>query len=472
MTPENQPEFAPDELPRCAALTRKGEQCRNRVLPGERYCRVHIAQATEEEQPEPIPAPAAELPEPPASAAAEPAEEPAPAAELPEPPAPAEEPAPAAEPAEEPEPLVLAGESGTSTETAAAEVRALAQRVQTQVDRGASLPQDTGNIAVGLLRLLADNLERMSSEQAQPSLERLQRASVHLQDYFNPVFWLEVWAVVEAQMREQVAFVQRRLQGEYQTDPYGMDPELIERIRPLFTFFYRTWWRIQAQGLEHVPADTRGVLVSNHSGVLPWDGAMIAAAVYEDHPQRQGRVVRNLFLDWFSSQPFLAPLFTSLGQMAGIPENAIRLLEDDELVCVFPEGARGVSKPFYQRYQLARFGRGGFVKIALRTGAPLIPVAVVGAEEIYPMFVNATPLARMFNLPLFPLTPTFPWLGPLGAVPLPTRWTITFCPPISTAEYGPEAADDPLTVFMLTEQVRSTIQQTLDENVAQRTSIF
>jgi 1-acyl-sn-glycerol-3-phosphate acyltransferase len=459
MTPENQPELAPDELPRCAALTRKGEQCRNRVLPGEQYCRVHIGQAAEQDEPEPEPA--AELPAP---------SEPEPAAALPEPaePEPAE-PEPAAE---LPEPPVLAGESGTSTESAAAEVRALAQRVQTQVEQGASLPQDTGDLAVGLLRLLADNLERMSSEQAQPSLARLQRAGVHLQDYFNPAFWLEVWAVVEAQMREQVAFVQRRLQGEYQTDPYGMDPELIERVRPLFTFLYRTWWRIQAQGLEHVPADTRGVLVSNHSGVLPWDGAMIAAAVYEDHPLRQGRVVRNLFLDWFSAQPFLAPLFTSLGQMAGIPENAIRLLEDDELVCVFPEGARGVSKPFYQRYQLARFGRGGFVKIALRTGAPLIPVAVVGAEEIYPMFVNASPLARMFNLPLFPITPTFPWLGPLGAVPLPTRWTITFCPPISTAEYGPDAADDPLAVFMLSEQVRNTIQQTLDEQVARRTSLF
>jgi 1-acyl-sn-glycerol-3-phosphate acyltransferase len=133
---------------------------------------------------------------------------------------------------------------------------------------------------------------------------------------------------------------------------------------------------------------------------------------------------------------------------------------------------KGVAKVFANRYKLARFGRGGFVQAALRTGAPLVPVAVVGAEEIYPMFINVDWLARLMRLPFFPLTPFFPWLGPLGMIPLPTRWSITFCPPISTAEYGPAAADDPLVVFMLTERVRSTVQETIDRKLLERPSIF
>jgi len=139
------------------------------------------------------------------------------------------------------------------------------------------------------------------------------------------------------------------------------------------------------------------------------------------------------------------------------------LLEEDQLVCSFPEGVKGVGKLYKDRYQLARFGRGGFVQVALKTGAPLIPVAVVGAEETYPMLANAKPLARLLKLPYFPITPFFPLLGPLGTIPVPSRWKITFCPPIPTATYGPAAADDPLIVFELAEKVRSTIQATLNQ---------
>jgi 1-acyl-sn-glycerol-3-phosphate acyltransferase len=182
--------------------------------------------------------------------------------------------------------------------------------------------------------------------------------------------------------------------------------------------------------------------------------------------------VRSLHLHWFSTLPFVAPALAAVGQVPGVPENAVRLLEEDELVCVFPEGLKGVGKLYKDRYQLARFGRGGFVQAALRAQAQIVPVAVIGAEEIYPMLGNADAVAKSLGMPYFPLTPFFPWLGLLGTIPLPTRWNITFCEPLPTDEYGPEAADDPLTVLMFTEQVRSTIQQTIDAGLAERSSVF
>ncbi len=340
--------------------------------------------------------------------------------------------------------------------------------VSVRVNTSESAEKSLEAFATDLLHLIAENLERMAPEQVRQVREML--AGTDIQDYLSVDFWRGIAMVLGYQIKEQVDFVQRRLQGDYQTDPYGMDYEIIEMFRPLLAFMYRTWWRTTTVGIEHVPEEGRALLVSNHSGVLPWDGAMIATSVYEEHTSP--RVVRNLFLHWFSSLPFVSPFLSSMGQVQGVPENAIRLLEEDQLVCVFPEGVKGVGKLFQDRYRLARFGRGGFVQAALRTGAPLLPIAVVGAEETYPMLANVEPVARMLGTPYFPLTPFFPWLGPLGFIPLPTHWTITFCSPISTAEYGPAAADDPLIVFMLTEQVRGAIQSTIDATLKERTSIF
>lgn len=265
------------------------------------------------------------------------------------------------------------------------------------------------------------------------------------------------------QFRKEIAFLQRRMQGTYHTDPYGMDEDMIERVRPLLSFMYHTWWRISAEGLEHIPNTGRALLVANHSGVLPWDGAMVATALHEAHPA--SRIVRNLYLHWFSTLPFVGATITAFGGVPGLPENAVRLLEDDQLVCTFPEGIKGVGKLHKDRYHLARFGRGGFVQTALRTHSPLIPVAIVGAEDIYPMLANAKPIAQAFQLPYFPITPLFPWLGPLGAIPLPVKWSITFCPPVATDGYGPKDADNPLVVFELAEQVRNTIQETIHAKV-------
>lgn len=327
-----------------------------------------------------------------------------------------------------------------------------------------------GNFAAGVVRLIGENLQRMTAAQIERVNSMLQ--GVDLRDYLDPDFWRGIGMVLRYQIDEQVQFIQRRLRGDYSTDPFGMDRDIIEVARPFLTFMYRTWWRVTTTGLEHVPSEGRALLVANHSGVLPWDGAMIATAVVNDHPAQNERIVRSLHLHWFTTLPVIAPTLAALGQVPGIPENAIRLLERDELVCVFPEGLKGVGKLFKDRYKLARFGRGGFVQAALRTRAPIVPVAVVGAEEIYPMLANAEGIAKLLGFPYFPLTPFFPWFGLLGVIPLPTHWYITFCPPIDTSGYGPDAADDPITVLALSEQVRETIQATINQKLAERPSVF
>jgi 1-acyl-sn-glycerol-3-phosphate acyltransferase len=197
---------------------------------------------------------------------------------------------------------------------------------------------------------------------------------------------------------------------------------------------------------------------------------MISMALLREHPLP--RYPRFLVLDWAFQLPFVSVAMRKLGGVVASPYNALRLLEQDELVAVFPEGVKGGGKGFRDRYRLERFGRGGFVEIALRTGAPIVPVAVVGSEEIYPKVGEAPALARLIGSPYFPLTPTFPWLGPLGVVPLPSRWRIEFGDPIDTARFGPEAAEDRSFVFELSEQVRKAIQDKVYENLVERGSAF
>jgi 1-acyl-sn-glycerol-3-phosphate acyltransferase len=255
-----------------------------------------------------------------------------------------------------------------------------------------------------------------------------------------------------------------------ETDAFGYDRKFTEAVMPIFEFLYTVWWRVEAAGVEAVPASGPGLIVANHSGVLPYDGLMIRLAVRHEHPAR--RETRLLALDMFALLPFLAPLLQRTGAVRASQENGERLLRDGELVGVFPEGVKGVGKPFKHRYKLARFGRGGFVRLALRTGAPLVPCAVVGAEEIHPNLATANWIGRPLGLPYLPVTPTFPALGPLGFVPLPTKWTIDFAEPVDVAGYGPEGADDPILVNRLSEQVRGTIQRMLDGRLARRRSIW
>ena len=253
-------------------------------------------------------------------------------------------------------------------------------------------------------------------------------------------------------------------------DEFGYDPVFAATLRPFFEFLYGVWWRVEAVGVENVPASGPGLVVANHSGVLPYDGAMVKQAIRHNHPAR--RECRMLMMDMFALLPVLAPALTKHGEIRAHADNAERVLGQGGLVGVFPEGVKGVGKYFRDRYKLARFGRGGFIRVALRTGAPIIPCAVVGAEEIHPVVARADWVGRPFGLPYFPITPTFPWLGPLGLVPLPSRWSIDFAEPLATQEYGPEGAEDPILVNRLSEEVRATIQKMIDGRLARRRSVW
>ena len=254
-----------------------------------------------------------------------------------------------------------------------------------------------------------------------------------------------------------------------EVDDFGFDPVYAAKVRPLLDFLYSTYFRVRTVGVENVPTEGRCLLVANHSGTVPLDGVMIRTAIKREHPA--ARDVRWLSEDHVHHLPFLGSIGTRLGAVRACQENAERLLAHEELVCVFPEGIKGIGKLFRDRYRLQRFGRGGFVKLCLRTETPIVPVAVVGAEETAPLLFRHEYLARALGLPYVPITPTFPLLGPLGLVPAPTKWTITFGEPI-VFDHGPEAADDEAIVARATERVRATIQSMLDREVGARRSVF
>ncbi len=270
--------------------------------------------------------------------------------------------------------------------------------------------------------------------------------------------------------RETVNRIVHRLDGDYPEDEWGFDEDFAELVEPFFAFLYESWWRVQVVGAERVPAHGRALLTSNHAGILPWDATMISMALLREHPLP--RYPRFLVLNWAFDLPWISSGMRRVGGVVASPFNAMRLLEQDHLVAVFPEGVKGTGKPYSERYRLQRFGRGGFVEIALRTGAPIVPVAVVGSEELYPTVADLPAVARLIGAPYFPVTPTFPLLGPLGVIPLPSKWRIEFLEPIETASYGPEAAEDRALVLELSERVRAEIQQALYANLVRRGTAF
>lgn len=275
----------------------------------------------------------------------------------------------------------------------------------------------------------------------------------------------------QAQVAETVAFIRRRVDGDFTVDDFGFDPDYAEHVfYPLLRPLQRSWFRTEVRGLEHIPASGGALLVANHSGTIPLDALMTQLAIHDGHPQH--RHLRGLGADLVFSTPFVGEAARRGGSTLATTADAERLLAAGELVGVWPEGFKGTGKPFRERYRLQRFGRGGFVSTALKAGVPIIPCAIVGAEEAYPLLANAKPLARLFGLPYVPITPTFPLLGPLGLIPLPSKWLIEFCPPIETASLGGGSADDPAVVFDLTDRVRETIQQTIYSLLVQRRSAF
>lgn len=257
---------------------------------------------------------------------------------------------------------------------------------------------------------------------------------------------------------------------ERELDEFGFDPLYTESFLPIFRWIYHSYWRVETTGIDNVPANGRALLVANHAGVLPWDGAMIKTALFEEAiPPRHSRVLVASFL---SGLPGLSDFLRRTGQAVGHPDDAHRLLAREELVLVFPEGVKGTGKGWSNRYRLGRFGRGGYVQTAIRAGAPIIPVSVVGSEETYPMIADLRPVADLFGLPYFPITPTFPLLGPLGMVPLPSKWRIQFHEPVRTDLCAPEDADDQRMVMTLNDHVQETVQAGVLENLKLRRGAF
>jgi 1-acyl-sn-glycerol-3-phosphate acyltransferase len=257
---------------------------------------------------------------------------------------------------------------------------------------------------------------------------------------------------------------------DYMVDDFGFDPQWTESFLSVFMVLYRDYWRVETTGVEHVPAMGRALLVSNHAGVLPWDGTMIKTAVFAEHPHP--RHVRALVASQFMSMPVMSWFLRRTGQAVGHPDDTRRLLERDELVLVFPEGVRGTGKIYKDRYRLRRFGRGGFVSTAIRSRAPIVPVSVVGSEEIYPMVADLSSVAKFLGLPYFPVTPFWPWFGPLGMIPLPSKWRIQFHAPIHVEDNPPEAAEDQNLVMALSDDVRDIIQQGVYDNLKLRRGVF
>ena len=271
----------------------------------------------------------------------------------------------------------------------------------------------------------------------------------------------------------QFVYQQRELArrgANYAVDDFGFDAQWTESFITVFKSLYRDYWRVETVGVEHVPPTGRALLVANHAGVLPWDGTMIKTAVYTEHSHP--RHVRALVASQFMGMPVMSWFLRRTGQAVGHPDDTRRLLERDELVLVFPEGTRGTGKSFRDRYRLRRFGRGGFVATAIRARAPIIPVSVVGSEEIYPMVGDLRPVARLLGLPYFPVTPFWPWLGPLGMIPLPSKWRMQFHAPIDVSELSFKDADDQHQVMALADEVRDTIQRGIYDNLKLRRGVF
>jgi len=263
----------------------------------------------------------------------------------------------------------------------------------------------------------------------------------------------------------------RSMQRARRRDDFGLDTAFEKRLQPVLDFLSSVYFRMDVRGIEHVPSEGRCLLVANHSGgPIPLDGVMLRTALRREHPS--ARCMRWLSEDLLYHLPFVGTTLARLGAVRACQDNAKRLLSDGSLLAVFPEGAKGIGKLHSERYKLQRFGRGGFIRLCIRTGTPLVPCALVGAEDANPMLYKLEYMVRHLGVPYLPVTPTFPLLGPLGLLPAPTKWLLRFGPITRFDEYPPEAADDAVLVRRLSDRVRSVIQGMLDETVRSRRSVF
>jgi 1-acyl-sn-glycerol-3-phosphate acyltransferase len=332
---------------------------------------------------------------------------------------------------------------------------------EAKVDDGPSLPVDE---QIKRLELQLDALLKKKDDPREGSAELKsaeQRRDEQRMDDVGELATSEYFA-------KQWGRVAMRDRAE-EVDEFGLDHEFQKRAQPFVDALYSRWWRVETIGITEVPSTGSVILCANHAGAVPYDGLMLAEALRREHPAK--RELRWLADDFVFHFPFMGVALNRLGAVRACQENAERLLRHDRVVGVFPEGVKGIAKSMGQRYELQRFGRGGHVKLALRTRTPIVPVAIVGSEETHPLLPTGL-LAKLLNVSFLPVTPTFPWLGPLGLIPLPAKWTISFLEPIDVAHYGADAAEDDVLVGRLNEKIRTMIQDELSLRTRQRKSIF
>lgn len=270
-------------------------------------------------------------------------------------------------------------------------------------------------------------------------------------------------------LRKQYHTLSLELRSE-EVDPFGYDPIFDQFISPILDYFYTKYWRVETYGMSHIPAQGPNLLVGNHSGGLPYDALMLKTAVKKEHHMH--RDLRFLVEDFLFHFPFLGSLMNRGGGVRASQENAQELLSNGHPVVVFPEGVKGLGKLYRDKYHLARFGRGGFVRLCLKTRAPMTPVAFIGPEEIHPMIGKETFLSQLLGVPYFPITWTFPWLGPIGAIPLPSKWQIHILPTIDFSNYGPGSEQDRVLVHKISQMVKEQIQDTIVDKLKARRSIW
>lgn len=258
----------------------------------------------------------------------------------------------------------------------------------------------------------------------------------------------------------QVLTIYDRLKTVVQTDDeFGMDPVMLEMLRPLFKFLYKDWWRVEIKGLKNIPAKGSALIVANHSGMLPYDAVMLNMAIHNEHPKK--RNVRFLVADFVDNFPILSLFVRRAGGVKASPENGAKLLKQGELVCVFPEGTNGIGKLYNEKYKLKDFGKGGIIKLAKDSGASVIPCAIIGAEEIHPILWKFDEFGKKLGLPFFPVTPTFPLFGLVGLIPLPSKWTIVFGKPITYKKSKKPLAE-------LSSELRDTVQKMVNEELIRK----